>query len=259
MSLNWIDVTELDFHVLLLLEREQISWLPGWVDEEPLSVALHANPRVAWFFKQKCPEVRLWVEHILSMDTNTGLDVRESEIEVMNTINDLLVYVLDPAIYDRLPFLGWDSEELSGLVDFQDALVVDVGAGTGRLTFVAAQQGAHAVFAVEPVENLRRYVKEKARGKNCPNVFPADGLITEIPFPDQFFDVCMAGHVFGEDPEREHTEMVRVTKKGGMVILCPGNNDKDEGWHDFLVEKGFAWGRFVEPTDGWKRKYWKHV
>jgi len=69
----------------------------------------------------------------------------------------------------------------------------------------------------------------------------------------------MGGHVFGDHPEEEYAEMVRVTKPGGMVILCPGNNDRDEGWHSFLVDQGFEWSRFEEPGDGIKRKYWKVI
>lgn len=261
MSLNWIDVTQLPFNVLLLLERAQISWFPGWVPEKELGVALQANPCVAWYLKEKCPDIEPWVEKVLSQaeEVHEPERVREVEIEVMNKINDLLVYVVDPTLYDELPFLGWDSEELSGLVDFQGRDVIDVGAGTGRLAFVAAEEGAHAVFPVEPVGNLRHYMKRKAHGRGLSNIFPVDGLITDIPFPDDFVDVCMGGHVFGDAPEEEHAEMVRVTKPGGMVILCPGNNDRDEGWHDFLVEMGFDWSRFLEPEDGWKRKYWKTV
>ena len=69
----------------------------------------------------------------------------------------------------------------------------------------------------------------------------------------------MGGHVFGDNPEAEHAEMVRVVKVGGMVILCPGNNDKDEGQHQFLIDQDFEWSRFEEPGDGFKRKYWKTV
>jgi MFS transporter, DHA3 family, macrolide efflux protein len=44
-----------------------------------------------------------------------------------------------------------------------------------------------------------------------------------------------------------------------MIIICPGNSDKDNDVHAFLIEKGFSWSRFEEPRDGWKRKYWKNL
>lgn len=259
MPVNWIDVTELDFNVLLLLERVQISWFPGWLPEEELRIALKANPVVEWYLRNKCPEIGTWLDDVTAREVlNASRDkVREAEIAVMNSINDLLVYVVDPTIYDRQPFLGWDSEELRSLVDFRGKLIADIGAGTGRLSFVAAEEGARAVFAVEPVTNLRGYMREKALQRGVDNLYPVDGTITRIPFPDYFLDVCMGGHVFGDEPEKEYQEMARVTKPGGMIILCPGNNDRDEGWHDYLVENGFEWSRFEEPGDGVKRKYWK--
>ena len=38
--------------------------------------------------------------------------VRQAEIVVMKAITDLLVYVVDPAIYDAQPFLNWDSNRV---------------------------------------------------------------------------------------------------------------------------------------------------
>ena len=67
----------------------------------------------------------------------------------------------------------------------------------------------------------------------------------------------MAGHVYGDDLEDEYNELMRVTKKNGMIILCPGNNDEDNDIHKYLISKGFSWSVFEEPTDGNKRKYWK--
>jgi SAM-dependent methyltransferase len=261
MALNWIDVTNLSFNTLLLLERVQLSWLPGWLPEPELGTALKANPAVEWYFRHKNPDINPWVDQVMAQadpEASPG-QIRQAEGRILRSINDLIVYAVNPQIYAELPFLGWDSSELSGLTDFRDKLVIDVGSGTGRLAFIAAEAGARAIFAVEPVGNLRVYIKETARKRGIKDVYPMDGLITELPFPDDFVDIVMGGHVFGGHPEAEEAEMVRVAKPGGMVILCPGNNDKDEGWHQFLVDQGFEWSRFEEPKDGIKRKYWKIV
>jgi SAM-dependent methyltransferase len=259
MPLNWIDVSNLSFNTLLLLEREQLAWLPGWLPEPELAAALKANPAIEWYLSNKNPDLKPWVDEVLKQaESNlTPKEVRAAEETILRAINDLVVYAVAPQIYDDMPFLGWDSTELTCLTDFNGKTVIDVGSGTGRLAFVAAEAGSQAVFAVEPVGNLRRFIKEKARKLGLDNIFAMDGLITDIPFPDGFADVVMGGHVFGDNPEAEYAEMARTTRKEGMVILCPGNNDKDEGWHQFLVDQGFEWSRFEEPGDGIKRKYWK--
>lgn len=260
MLVNWIDVTTLSFNVLLLLERVQLSWFPGWVPETELAIALKTNPVVEWYLRHKCPQLEEWLDKVVSARagrSDLSEDaVRQAEIAVMQSINDLLVYVVDPTIYDIQPFMNWESDELVSLVDFTHKTVIDVGAGTGRLTLTVAPMAAF-VFAVEPVANLRIYLKAQATGKGWRNVFPVDGLITEIPLPDQFADITMGGHVFGDHPEEECQELLRVTKPGGMVILCPGNNDLDNAVHHYLVSQGFEWSRFEEPEDGTKRKYWK--
>ncbi|MBN1666883.1 MAG: class I SAM-dependent methyltransferase [Anaerolineales bacterium] len=263
MPLNWIDVKDLSFNTLLLLERQQLGWLPGWLPEPELAIALQANPAVAWYLQHKNPQIAAWVDGVLDHAPTpsplTPAVVRAAEEAILRSINDLVVYAVDPEIYDRMPFLGWDDGELTGLVDFRGLTVLDIGAGTGRLAFVAAQAGAQAVFAVEPVGNLRCYIKEKARQQGLKNVFAVDGLVTDIPFPDGFADVVMGGHVFGDEPEAEYAEMRRAVKPGGLLILCPGNNDQDQGWHDFLVSQGCQWARFEEPGDGLKRKYWQRM
>jgi SAM-dependent methyltransferase len=262
MPLNWIDVTNLSFNTLLLLEREQLTWLPGWLPENELAIALKANPAVEWYLRNKNPVLNPWVDKVISqIDTalhnQDNFDVRDAEEIILRAMNDLVCYAVDPGIYDNLSFLGWDSSELTRLVDFRKLTVVDIGAGTGRLAFVAAEEGALAVFAVEPVGNLRVYMKEKARKLGLNNVYTMDGLITDLPFPDDYIDIVMGGHVFGDNPEAEYTEMIRVAKPGGMVILCPGNNDVDDDRHQFLVDRAFEWANFEEPGDGIKRKYWK--
>ncbi len=262
MSLNWIDVKELSFNTILLLERVQLSWFPGWVPEEELAIALQANPVVEWYLRHKCPELVPWLDQIKSAHPNTSPlsqeQIRDTEVSILQAINDLVVYVVDPSIYEALPFLGWDSNELRRLADFNGKVVIDIGSGTGRLAFIAAET-ARTVFAVEPVNNLRLYIKQKARLRNISNIYPVDGIITELPFPDAFADITMGGHVFGSLPEKEYSEMCRVTRHGGMIILCPGTSSGENLAHEYLLSQGFNWSQFEEPTAGMKRKYWKQV
>jgi hypothetical protein len=260
--LDWMDVSSLSFNALLLLERVQIGWLPAWaaLPRSDLAVALHANPAVAWFLRYKCPEIAPWLDALLleAPERPSAEKVRASEVAVLRAMVDLIVYATDPAIYDAQPFLGWDSNELLSLADFSSCVVIDVGAGTGRLALTVAPL-ARVVYAVEPVAHLRSYLKQKAGRQGIENVFVVDGLITDIPFPASVADVTMSGHVYGDNPADECRELARVTRPGGMIILCPGVRDEDCYAHDFLVAQGFSWSRYEEPKDGMHRKYWKRV
>ena len=260
MAVDWMDVSEIPFDALTLLERVQLSWLPrSSVPEESFAVALRAHPSIEWHIRAKCPALGEWLDGLFAAFPDAPSDakrLREAELEVLCAIRDWLVFVLDPSIYDAQPFLAWDSNELTAIVDFSGKTVIDVGCGTGRLTFVAASE-AREVYAVDPVENLRCYVRERARERGLANVYCVDGLITQLPFPDAFVDITMGGHVFGDDPEEELAEVLRVTRPGGSVVLCPGNDDVDNERHAVLVGHGFEWGRFEEPVDGIKRKYWR--
>ena len=245
MPVNWIDVSSLSFNSLLLLERVQLSWFPGWLPETELAIALRANPVVEWYMRHKCPGLNGWLVGVMARAGESqplvNAKVRQAEEVIMNTINDLLTYVVDPAAYDGQPFLGWDARELVSLVDFTGQRVIDIGSGTGRLALIAAEQ-AEAVYAVEPVTSLREYLKDKARKQGLRNVYAVDGLITDLPFSDRFADVTMGGHVFGDQPEEEYGEMVRVTKPGGMVILCPGGADREDEGHRFLISGSLGFG-----------------
>jgi SAM-dependent methyltransferase len=259
MPREWMDVSHLSFNTLLLLEQVQLSWLPGWLPENELRIALRANPVVEWYFRHKCPQTNEWLDRVMAIvpdAVHSPAEIRQAEVEILASMTDLVIYAVDPSIYDILPFLNWDPNELLGLTDFSGKTVIDVGAGTGKLAFLAAEK-AQVVFAVEPVTNLRNFIKQKAISKNLHHVYTMDGLITEIPFPPDFADITMSGHVFGDEPEKECRELQRVTKPGGMIVLCPGNNDLENTAHQILVSQGFEWSRFEEPGAGIKRKYWK--
>jgi SAM-dependent methyltransferase len=260
MALDWLDVSELSFNVLLLLERFQLEKFPGWVPQDELAIALQANPTIAWYLQHKCPEIQDWLIEVMDMTKKDAQHdaqrVRQAEEAIMREINDLLIYVVDPLLYDQQPFLAWDSKELTDLADFHGKTVIDVGSGTGRLAIAVAPMAA-TVFAVEPVGNLRYYIQSKAHRWGLDNVFSVDGFITALPFPDFFADVIMGGHVFGDHPQMEYQEMKRVTRPGGMIILCPGTSHSETRAHEYLLSQDFSWAQFVEPENNPVRKYWK--
>ncbi|MBG0788512.1 MAG: class I SAM-dependent methyltransferase, partial [Anaerolineaceae bacterium] len=207
------------------------------------------------------PPIGDYLDQCLSLakaDANPE-EIREAEINVLDRVHDWLVYVLDPEKYDRLDFNSWDNASLLGMADFKHKVVIDIGSGTGRLAFSVAPI-ANTVYAIEPVANLRRFIWDKRTELKLDNVFPLDGTITQIPLPDDFADIVMSGHVFGDDPPAEVAEMARVTRDGGMILLHPGTNNNSEGEaHQYLVEQGFEFATFEEPGDGTKRKYWKTI
>ncbi|MBM3327033.1 MAG: class I SAM-dependent methyltransferase [Calditrichaeota bacterium] len=258
MSLNWLDTSTLDFKVLKLLEYVHILWFPREWQNNELGIALKYNPEVAEFMKLKSEGATGWMDELVSQASDSHpAEIRRCEIAVMQQICDWLVYVLCPEVYDRQPFLKWDNRELLEISDFTGKIVVDIGSGTGRL-IEPVVEAAKLIFAVEPVERLRRFIASKFT-TNSSKVFPINGLITNIPLPAKFCDIVLAGHVFGDNPEDELLEIQRIVKPGGMVILCPGNNDKDNPAHFLLLENGYSWSKFEEPTDGIKRKYWKYL
>jgi len=259
VGLGWLDVKEISFNWLLMLEKEHVLWISSGCEiESDLGTALAANPSVKWYFCNLVPERREFFEKITQGKNPSRKEARKAEIAVMEAINDWVVYIIKPERYDELAFLNWDDSELTSIVDFFGKRVLDIGAGTGRLTFVATKK-AKAVYAVEPVTNLRRYLKEKAEKLDVNNLYVCDGILTDIPFESDFFDITMGGHVFGDEPQKEYSEMLRVTKPGGQIVLFPGNNDRDNEIHKFLVSQNFSWKRFEEPGDGVKRAYWKKI
>lgn len=263
MPLDWLDVTQISFNALLLLEPIHGEGLASgyYKPSVQMGTALKANPAVEWYLRQLHPPVSDYIDQCLELaiPDPTPKERRQAEIDVMNMIQDWLVYVLDPAKYDELQFLNWDDASLLSMADFKGKVVLDIGSGTGRLAFTVAPV-ASVVYAVEPVSKLRQYIWEKRDRLGIDNIFPLDGTIIQIPLPDDFADIIMAGHVFGDNPQKEYDELERVVRDGGMILLHPGSNaDSEDQIHDFLLLQGFKFATFEEPGDGLKRKYWKKI
>ena len=123
--------------------------------------------------------------------------------------------------YDR--YMGAWSRQLSPqLVDFAGVRsghrVLDVGCGPGALTAeLAGRLGPEAVAAVDPSEPFAAVARARHPGVDVRRA-PAEAL----PYPDATFDVTLAQLVvhFMSDPVAGLAEMVRVTRRGGVVAAC---------------------------------------
>ncbi|UCD09490.1 MAG: methyltransferase domain-containing protein [Dehalococcoidales bacterium] len=262
MSYGWINGEDFSFNTFLLFDTWIINNLPKkqYPDfTHNFSIALSGNPVVHWYLNAKCPEHKEYFDSLVKSVPNnlTPDEIRQAEIWVLEEMDTTVVYVY-PEIMDGLDYItAWDNERLFEMTDFSDKIALDIGSGTGRLAFAAATV-ARAVYASEPVDRLREHMRKKKSRLEVDNIYIMDGKMMDIPFQDEFFDIVMSGHTFGEDYAVELREMMRVTKPGGYIIDCPGEDDKirPEGPKKEVLELGFQYLHYTSKLGGDVYRYW---
>jgi ubiquinone/menaquinone biosynthesis C-methylase UbiE len=128
--------------------------------------------------------------------------------------------------YDRAR-PGWPPDAVAAVLErFGSGAVVDLAAGTGKLTRVIAEQ-AGTVIAVEPVDGMRRVLREQ-----LPHIRTMSGTAEAIPLPTDSVDAVFVGEAFHWfDAERACAEIARVLKpSGGLAILFHELADKGPDW-----------------------------
>jgi SAM-dependent methyltransferase len=96
--------------------------------------------------------------------------------------------------------------------------VLDVGCGPGALTTELVRRlRADFVSAVDPSETFVSAARDRHHGVDV-----RLGSAEQLPFADQTFDGALAQLVvhFMADPGQGLSEMVRVTRPGGVVAAC---------------------------------------
>lgn len=243
MALNWIDVNRFDFRCLLLMEHFQLKYLMTACDGEAarhLGIALRGHPDVAWYISHRVPETADRIMRLTADAPDAAAnELRASEIAVMGWCEDFVIYTQPELMATHCDFIhGWHEERLHELVDLTGLRVLDIGSGSGRLAFAAARI-AREVYAVEPVETLRRFLQEEATRRGIANLHVADGFCDSLPYPDDTFDVVLSGHVVGDDYDAEIAEMTRVCRDGGWILDIPGDQRHDLHPKQELISRGF--------------------
>ena len=267
MSFNWINPNEFSFNCILLMDRYMIRLIctQSFGDEEKyfrnLGVALAYNPAVAWYCKEKVPEIAGHVEKLITAAPIgcTKEQIRQAECYVLDQHDWAVVYVYPEVMNQNCPYIyNWDKGKLFELADFTDKIVLDVGAGTGRLTFAAAERARH-VYASEPVDRLRDFMRNKIAQEQIRNVSVLDGMCDWLPYEDSTFEIVMSGLVVGDDYDKELAELERVAKSGGWILDCPGEDDRKDIPDQEMLKRGFEYFYYVSKTGGDIYRYRKQV
>lgn len=156
--------------------------------------------------------------------------------------------------YLRFAPAMWRSDINTAVIDLihphADERLVDIGAGMGAGTVVAARTGA-AVVAVEPTPFLRyvltgRRWLQRARSR----IAVVDGTAERLPIDEHSVDGIWAVNTMHHwlDPARAATEIARVLRPAGRVVLVdedfldPAHPEHDRfgAGHDEAEHHGFT-------------------
>jgi SAM-dependent methyltransferase len=109
---------------------------------------------------------------------------------------------------------GWPEAAVGAAAVSPDATVVDLGAGTGKLTRLLVRS-FRRVLAVEPSDAMRRRLAELS-----PEAEPLGGTGQALPLADASVDAVFAAqafHWFAD--ERALAEIARVLRPGGTLVV----------------------------------------
>ncbi len=125
--------------------------------------------------------------------------------------------------------------------------VLDLAAGTGKLTRLLVPSGAN-VIAVEPVREMR----EKLTG-----VVALAGTAERIPLTDRYVDAVTVGQAFHWfDADRALREIDRVLRPGGGVALIWNARDERQPLQAALSE---IFDRYEGDTPRRNQRDWKSL
>ena len=120
---------------------------------------------------------------------------------------------------------GYPKEAVRWLAGDEPCDVVDLGAGTGKLTRTLVALG-HRVTAIEPLPEMLELLPAAA-----PGAAAILGNAEVIPVPDAFTDVVTSAQAFHWFDHRVALpEIARVLRPGGRLALVWNTRDDREPW-----------------------------
>ena len=158
--------------------------------------------------------------------------------------------------YDRAR-PGYPTDAVAWAISPDARRVLDLGAGTGKLTRVALSLGIDGLelVAVEPDPGMRAQF-DAATAMMVPGLTALAGSAEEIPLPDGSLDAVVVGQAYHWfTPEKALPEIARVLKPGGAFAPMWNVRSTEDGWTKHLDDimnggKTPAWSRAEDPDFG---------
>jgi SAM-dependent methyltransferase len=120
---------------------------------------------------------------------------------------------------------GYPADAVSWLTHGIEGPVLDLGAGTGKLTASLLERGFE-VSAVDPSAQMLRVLRER-----LPAAAVHEGSAERIPLPDASFGLVVAAQAWHwVDAGRAVPEVARVLRPGGRLGLVWNERDESIGW-----------------------------
>jgi SAM-dependent methyltransferase len=153
-----------------------------------------------------------------------------------------LLYRLEPGLYGQLISAEWLHPGVIGWLPEKVERIVEVAAGTGRLTLDLIGRTRELV-AIEPAAPLREILRRKlvlAGATGMARV--SGGFFDQLPVTDGYADMVVACSALtpapGHGGEAGLAEIERACRPGGRVVIVWPNNVR------WLAEHGYQYVRF---------------
>ena len=175
------------------------------------------------------------------------------DLPIDRSLSFELLYRLEPELYERLVA----AERIPpAVLEWLPSVerVVEIGAGTGRLTTVLLTRCAHLV-AVEPARPLRERLRTAVPPEASRKIDIVDGFFDALPVSDASADVVVTCSALDRDAahggDAGLAEMERVCAPGGVMVVVWPNHLGWLGAHGYthMSFPGEMWMEFRDAEE----------
>jgi demethylmenaquinone methyltransferase/2-methoxy-6-polyprenyl-1,4-benzoquinol methylase len=178
---------------------------------------------------------------------NTDKSKKEEVAQMFNNISaryDFLNHFLSLGI-DHI----WRRKAVNKLREIQPKRILDLATGTGDFAIALLKLNPTQIIGMDISSGMLDVGKNKMKAKNVSHIIDMQlGDSENMPFEDDYFDAVTVG--FGvrnyENLEKGLTEMLRVTRRGGKIVILEFSKPKR-----FPIKQAFGfYSRFIIPFFG---------